>query len=107
MLDVAVGKSSLLSRFQGQGFGNGIVGQTFGLDQRVFSVRAGGTHVNLAILDTSGGKRYLSITKPYFRGSAGAFLVYDVTQRETFDHLDRWLKELRENNKVVTSQLSV
>ena len=33
-----------------------------------------------------------SITRSYYRGAAGALLVYDITRRETFNHLTSWLE---------------
>jgi Ras-related protein Rab-2A len=47
--------------------------------------------------DTAGSESFQSITRSYYRGAAGALLVYDVTRRETFDHLTRWLEEARQN----------
>jgi Ras-related protein Rab-2A len=38
-----------------------------------------------------------SITKSYYRGACGALLVYDVTRRQTFDHLTKWLEEAKKN----------
>ena len=102
--DSGVGKSSLLSRFQGQGFQKAWI-STIGVECKFFSVLAGGTHVNLELRDTAGQESFLAVTRQYYRGCAGAFLVYDVTRRETFDHLDRWLKELRENEDKVDSFL--
>ena len=39
-----------------------------------------------------------SITRSYYRGAAGALLVYDITRRDTFNHLTRWLEEARQNS---------
>lgn len=39
--------------------------------------------------------RYRAVTSAYYRGAVGAMLVYDVTKRPTFDHIPRWLEELR------------
>ncbi|KAL0313531.1 UNVERIFIED_CONTAM: Ras-related protein RABA1g [Sesamum radiatum] len=47
------------------------------------------------IWDTAGQERYRAITSAYYRGAAGALLVYDVTRHATFENLERWLKELR------------
>jgi Ras-related protein Rab-2A len=44
-----------------------------------------------------GQESFRSITRSYYRGAAGAFLVYDITRRETFDHLLKWLQEARAN----------
>ncbi|KAF3682510.1 Ras-related protein Rab11A [Capsicum annuum] len=42
-----------------------------------------------------GGGRYRAVTSAYYRGAVGAMLVYDITKRQTFDHIPRWLEELR------------
>jgi Ras-related protein Rab-2A len=56
-----------------------------------------GKQIKLQIWDTAGSESFQSITRSYYRGAAGALLVYDVTRRETFDHLTRWLEEARQN----------
>ena len=53
--------------------------------------------IKLQIWDTAGQESFRSITRSYYRGAAGALLVYDVTRRETFNHLTRWLEEARLN----------
>lgn len=35
------------------------------------------------------------MTSAYYRGAVGAMLVYDITKRQSFDHIPRWLEELR------------
>lgn len=54
--------------------------------------------VKLQIWDTAGQESFRSITRSYYRGAAGALLVYDITRRETFNHLTRWLEEARQNS---------
>jgi Ras-related protein Rab-2A len=53
--------------------------------------------IKLQIWDTAGQESFRSITRSYYRGAAGALLVYDITRRETFNHLARWLEEARQN----------
>lgn len=50
-----------------------------------------------ALLRQAGQESFRSITRSYYRGAAGALLVYDITRRETFNHLARWLEEARQN----------
>ncbi|KAL6273050.1 hypothetical protein ACE6H2_023742 [Prunus campanulata] len=38
---------------------------------------------------------YRAVTSAYYRGAVGAMLVYDMTKRQSFDHMARWLEELR------------
>jgi Ras-related protein Rab-2A len=55
------------------------------------------TMVKLQIWDTAGQESFRSITRSYYRGAAGALLVYDITRRDTFQHLSRWLEEARQH----------
>ena len=45
----------------------------------------------------AGQESFRSITRSYYRGAAGALLVYDITRRETFNHLASWLEDARQN----------
>lgn len=52
-----------------------------------------GKQIKLQIWDTAGQESFRSITRSYYRGAAGALLVYDITRRETFNHLSSWLSD--------------
>ena len=47
--------------------------------------------------DTAGQEKYRSISSIYFRGADGVIVVYDITNRSSFDHLSTWLKEVEDN----------
>jgi len=70
---------------------------TIGVEFGARMVQVQGKQIKLQIWDTAGSESFQSITRSYYRGAAGALLVYDVTRRETFDHLTRWLEEARQN----------
>lgn len=53
--------------------------------------------VKLQIWDTAGQESFRSITRSYYRGAAGALLVYDITRRDSFLHLSRWLEEAKQH----------
>merc|ERR1711915_43347 len=55
--------------------------------------------IKLQIWDTAGQESFRSITRSYYRGAAGALLVYDITRRDTFQHLGRWLEEARQHSQ--------
>lgn len=59
-------------------------------------IQVEGKTVKAQIWDTAGQERYRAITSAYYRGAVGALLVYDITKRQTFDNLHRWLRELRD-----------
>uniref|UniRef100_A0A8C3HFD8 RAB2B, member RAS onco family n=1 Tax=Chrysemys picta bellii TaxID=8478 RepID=A0A8C3HFD8_CHRPI len=54
--------------------------------------------IKLQIWDTAGQESFRSITRSYYRGAAGALLVYDITRRETFNHLTSWLEDARQHS---------
>lgn len=62
-----------------------------------FSIQIDGKTVKAQIWDTAGQERYRAITSAYYRGAVGALLVYDITKRQTFDNVQRWLRELRDH----------
>ena len=41
-------------------------------------------------------ERFRSVTRSYYRGAAGALLVYDISNRASYNHLDSWLSDARE-----------
>jgi len=51
--------------------------------------------VNLAIWDTAGQEKFHALGPIYYRDSNGAILVYDITDRDSFDRVQNWVKELR------------
>ncbi|WOO79747.1 Ras-related protein RABB1b [Vanrija pseudolonga] len=93
--DAAVGKSCLLVRLTDDRFSASepTLGVEFG--SRILSVGENGKRVKVQCWDTAGTESFRSITRSYFRGAAGALLVYDVTRRETFEHATSWLDDLR------------
>ncbi|GAN02984.1 RAS-related protein Rab-2A [Mucor ambiguus] len=54
-----------------------------------------GKQIKLQIWDTAGQESFRSITQSYYRGAAGALLVYDISRRETFEHVSTWLADVR------------
>lgn len=52
--------------------------------------------VLLKIWDTAGQERLMSLTKQYFQGLDGILLVYDVTQKDTFEKLQFWIKTIED-----------
>ncbi|KAG8184646.1 hypothetical protein JTE90_022694 [Oedothorax gibbosus] len=88
-----VGKSSLLLRFTDDVFDAGLAA-TIGVDFKVKTVSVDGNNAKLAIWDTAGSERFRTLTPSYYRGAQGAILVYDVSNRPSFQKLDQWLYEL-------------
>lgn len=95
--DTAVGKSCLLLQFTDKRFRSDhdvTIGVEFGSKH----IDIDGTPTKLQIWDTAGQENFRSITRSYYRGAAGALIVYDISRRETFDHIARWLDEVRQQS---------
>ncbi|KAI8982281.1 P-loop containing nucleoside triphosphate hydrolase protein [Mycotypha africana] len=93
--DSGVGKSCLLLQFTDKRFYAGrelTIGVEFGT--RFISLKDG-KQIKLQIWDTAGQESFRSITQSYYRGAAGALLVYDISRRETFEHVSTWLSDVR------------
>ena len=53
-------------------------------------------NIRIQIWDTAGQEAYRSITRSYYKNSTCAFIVYDITEKKTFDDVDIWLRDVRE-----------
>ena len=53
--------------------------------------------MKLQIWDTAGQERFKNITASYYRGGNGVLVVYDITDRDSFDNLNSWLIEIEKN----------
>ena len=61
-----------------------------------------GKKVKLQIWDTAGQERFKNIQASYYKGANGVLVVYDITNKESFEHLNSWLIEIEKNgNKIV------
>ncbi|EXJ93334.1 Ras-like protein Rab-11B [Capronia coronata CBS 617.96] len=94
--DSGVGKSNLLSRFTRNEF-NLDSKSTIGVEFATRSIQVDTKTIKAQIWDTAGQERYRAITSAYYRGAVGALLVYDISKRQTYDNVTRWLKELRDH----------
>eukprot|EP00850_Spirogloea_muscicola_P000681 SM000002S05761 [mRNA] locus=s2:1989826:1991754:- [translate_table: standard] len=92
--DSAVGKSQLLSRFARNEFAFDSKA-TIGVEFQTRTMTVENKVVKAQIWDTAGQERYRAVTSAYYRGAVGAMVVYDMTKRATFEHVERWLEELR------------
>ncbi|KAJ0961730.1 hypothetical protein J5N97_000049 [Dioscorea zingiberensis] len=92
--DSAVGKSQLLARFSRNEFSLDSKA-TIGVEFQTRTLAIDHKTVKAQIWDTAGQERYRAVTSAYYRGAVGAMLVYDITKRQSFDHVARWLEELR------------
>ena len=94
--DTSVGKTNILSKYLTDEFdpeSKATVGVEFGTKN--FKIE--NNIVKVQIWDTAGQERYRSITNAYYKGAKGALLVYDITNKKSFDNLDKWISDLKIN----------
>eukprot|EP00768_Dysnectes_brevis_P005831 gnl/Dysnectes_brevis/4376_a5855_1130.p1 GENE.gnl/Dysnectes_brevis/4376_a5855_1130~~gnl/Dysnectes_brevis/4376_a5855_1130.p1 ORF type:complete len:205 (+),score=20.93 gnl/Dysnectes_brevis/4376_a5855_1130:70-684(+) len=89
----SVGKSSLISQFCLDQFTATYV-STIGIDFKSRELEIQGKKVKLQIWDTAGQERFRTIVKAYYRSAMGVLVVYDVTDRSSFEGVRRWLADV-------------
>jgi Ras-related protein Rab-1A len=104
--DTGVGKSCLLLRFADDTFTENYI-STIGVDFRFHTVKIDKKTVKLQIWDTAGQERYRTITSAYYRGADGIIMVYDVTNEDSFRHINDWLLEVNRYASETTCKLIV
>ncbi|XP_077830768.1 ras-related protein Rab-31 isoform X2 [Macaca mulatta] len=94
--DTGVGKSSIVCRFVQDHFDHNI-SPTIGASFMTKTVPCGNELHKFLIWDTAGQERFHSLAPMYYRGSAAAVIVYDITKQDSFYTLKKWVKELKEH----------
>ena len=94
--DSNVGKQPFLSRFIDDSF-TATYFPTVGLDVKIKIINFQNKNVKLHITDMAGEERFRSVTKTYYKGSHGIILMYDVTERNSFNNIRNWMKQIEAN----------
>ncbi|CAK5080454.1 unnamed protein product [Meloidogyne enterolobii] len=95
--DTGVGKSCIFSQFTEKCFTPTHDSEN-GLQFGVRKITIYGKQIKLQIWDTDDQESFRPITRSYYQGAAGVLLVYDITRRDTFNHLTSYLKNARNNS---------
>ena len=96
--DSETGKSSLSQRIAIDSF-NPTHRRTIGVEFLSREIKISGKIIKLQIWDTAGSDRYRSITKAYYKGSKIIFLVYDVTNLNSFKNIKNLMKDIEDIRK--------
>eukprot|EP00611_Tribonema_gayanum_P002355 TRINITY_DN11722_c0_g2_i1.p1 TRINITY_DN11722_c0_g2~~TRINITY_DN11722_c0_g2_i1.p1 ORF type:complete len:197 (+),score=72.48 TRINITY_DN11722_c0_g2_i1:202-792(+) len=91
--DSGVGKSCLLLRFADDTYTESYI-STIGVDFKIRTIELDSKTIKLQIWDTAGQERFRTITSSYYRGAHGIIVVYDVTDRDSFQNVKQWLHEI-------------
>ena len=97
--DIAVGKTNFLCRFVDNEF-NIVHVSTVGFDfkSRICDITKVNKKVKFQIWDTAGQEKYMSINKNLFQRVQGIMLMYDISNEESFNHLNKWIEHIKENS---------
>jgi len=101
-----VGKSSLVMRFCEDRFEDNFM-VTIGVDCKSKYIDRSGWRLKLQVWDTAGHERFRTITPAYYRGAMGVIITYDVTSRESFDHVEFWVQQLNEHGDASVQRVLV
>jgi len=91
--DSGVGKSCLLLRFADDKWTDSYI-STIGVDFKIRTIELDQKTIKLQIWDTAGQERFRTISSTYYRGAHGIIVVYDITNRASFENVKRWMTEI-------------
>ena len=94
--DSGVGKTNILSRYNNNEFSLATQ-PTVGVEFGNKIIKKENKSIKLQLWDTAGQERYKAITNAFYKGSKGAFVVYDITRKSSFLNIDKWIGELKTN----------
>ena len=92
--DSAVGKSNILTQYVYEKFSEEFQ-STLGVEFAAKNAFIDNKVYRIQIWDTAGAESFRSITRAYYKNSVCAFIVYDITKRETFENVQVWLDDIK------------
>jgi len=93
--DSGVGKSNILTRYVNDKFAIDSK-STVGVELSTKTYKIENKLIKMHLWDTAGQERYKSITAAYYKGAKGAMIVYDITNRQSYENVSKWLGEIKE-----------
>lgn len=96
--DTNVGKTSILQRKHNNIF-NPTFTTTLGVDFYYISLRKNNTDIKIYLWDTAGQEKFANLINVYFRDIDGAMILYDITNRNSFDSIENWIEKISMYNK--------
>ena len=97
--DTTVGKTSIILRFTKDKYSQNRLA-TIGVDFKSQIMQVDNSRVKVLIWDTAGQERFKNIASQYYNGGDGAILVFDITNKSTFDRISYWLNELNQKKNL-------
>eukprot|EP00826_Nyctotherus_ovalis_P007106 TRINITY_DN11752_c0_g1_i2.p1 TRINITY_DN11752_c0_g1~~TRINITY_DN11752_c0_g1_i2.p1 ORF type:complete len:215 (-),score=33.48 TRINITY_DN11752_c0_g1_i2:47-691(-) len=94
--DSDVGKTSIINRYIDDKF-TIYTQSTVGVDYKNTSFKMGEYQIKLIIWDTAGQEKYRTLTSSYYRGAHAMCMVFSISDRNSFENLNKWVREYDEN----------
>ena len=95
--DSGVGKTSIIYRYTENTFTENTQA-TIGVDYKNTTIKINENTVKLSIWDTAGQDKYRTLTSSYYKGAHAMCMVFAIDNRESFENLNKWLKEFHDNS---------
>lgn len=89
-----VGKTNMLLKFCENNFMTSHL-TTIGIDFKIKTITIGKEKIRLQIWDTAGQEKFKTITQTYYRGAMGIVLTYAINDRESFEDIENWVKQIK------------
>jgi len=96
--DSGVGKSNLFSRYFLNEFNLEFI-STIGLDKQMKLIKYKNHLYRISISDTAGQERFRALPLKYYQNADGALLLFDITNKDSYDHINSWMQDLQKNSK--------
>ena len=107
--DICVGKTSVMNRFISNNFSgdydvkkliflNLFLQATIGVDFSTKTIEYKGNSLKLQIWDSAGQERYKSLIPSYVRGASIIFILYDISNKNSFNNIITWIKFIKQVN---------
>ena len=111
--DTSVGKESLLKNISTEKLDREV--STVGIDRRTIKMECdfenNGEKITkpiiINLINTAGEERFKELTKSYYKGSDGAILLYDITERKTFEHVMEWIDSIKNLGSIADDKYSI
>ena len=96
--DAGVGKTTIINRINDNEF-QSAYDATIGVDFWPKKINFRGNEITLQIWDTAGQERYRGLIPSYVRNSSIVFIVFDITNRKTFESIPKWIELIKSIEK--------
>ena len=93
--DSGVGKTNLLLSIVGEMLKTDNL-STMGIDYKIKTLQIEDKLIKFQIWDTAGQERFVNITQSYYKGTSGIIVAYSVIDRESFNHVKSWMKQIEQ-----------